>query len=120
MTDKTFPNAHLEGLLAHYNAQGWQHCGLGTCFAISAFNVTNDSGLDTLTVWNMPSIGDMPGFLDTLAEAGITEFLLCDRSSGLMDVLHYLLDRGWQIIGTYERQDRYSPLLGLRMRKAVA
>ena len=119
-TTNTYPNAHLEGLLTHYNAQGWQHCDRGTCSALRAFVWTNELGLDALIVRDMPFSGDLPAFMQTFDEAGITEFTLCEQSTALMEDLHFLMAQGWQIIGTYERQDRHSPLLGLRVRKAVA
>jgi len=120
MTTNTYPNAHLAGLLAHFNAQGWQHCDRGTCSAVRAYVQTNDLGLGTLVVRDMPFPGDLPAFMETLAEAGVTEFLLCEQSTALMENLHFLMAGGWQIIGTYEWQDRLSALLGLRVRKGVA
>jgi hypothetical protein len=117
---KTFFNAYIEERNAYFRAKGWQNCDQGTNAAICAYFQTNERGLDAFAVKDMPASGDMDAFMDCLAEAGIGEFLLCDKSSGLMEALHYLLAQGWQVCGTYEKQDRYSPLLGLRLRKAVA
>ena len=117
MTNNTYPNAYLEGLIARYNTLGWRRCDRGTATAALAYDQTNELGLDVLAVWDMPCTGDMPAFMDTLAGAGITEFLLCDQSSGLMDALHYLLDEGWQVCGVRDNRDEKRPLVGLLMRK---
>jgi len=116
---KTYANPHLAGLAAHYDAHGWQHCDRGTKAALRAYCQATEYGWDALAVRDMPRTADMPDFMDCLADAGLTEFLLCDRSSGLMDALHYLLAEGWQVIGSYDSMDEKKPLLGLRMRKAL-
>ena len=116
---KTYENACLAELTAHYNAHGWQHCDRGTKAALRAYDQTNDYRLGTLAVRDMPCTADMPDFMDCLAAAGIFEFLLCDKSSGLMDALHYLLAEGWQIHGTHENRDERKPLMGLRMWKGA-
>ena len=60
-----------------------------------------------------------PYYRDTFEAAGITEFLLCDNSTGLMESLHYLLGHGWAVGGTCELEASYhTTLLGLRMKKA--
>lgn len=117
MTNKTYANPRLDELTAHYQAHGWEGCNRGTNAALRGYIQTDDIGLGTLVVRDMPCTADMPDFLDCLADAGITEFLLCDRSSGLMDALHYLLSEGWQVCGTYENRGSGAPLLGLRMWK---
>ena len=120
MTNKTYDIPPFDKLTAHYNARGWQHCDRGTLAALRAYIQTNDLGLDILAVRDMPATTDMPDFMNTLAEAGITEFLLCDKSSGLKDALHYLLADGWQVCGASESTDEKAPLLGLLMRKGAA
>ena len=119
MTNKTYASPHLDKLVSHYNAHGWQHCDRGTQALLRGYIQTDDIGLGTLAVRDMPSTADMPDFMDCLADAGLTEFLLCDRSSGLMDALHYLLAEGWQVIGSCDSMDEKRPLLGLLMRKAL-
>ena len=104
---------HLEKLLTHYNSVGWQHCDRGTTAALRSYIQTVELGLHTFVVRSMPFPGDRPLFMETLAEAGVTEFLLCEQSTALMEDLHFLLAEGWQISGPYG----ISPLLGLRMRK---
>ena len=120
MTNKTYANPHLAGLAAHYDAFGWELCGNGKKAALRAYDQTNDYRLGTLAVRDMPCTADMPDFMDCLAAAGVFEFLLCDKSSGLMDALHYLLAEGWQIHGTHENRDERKPLMGLRMWKGAA
>jgi len=119
MNHKTYANPRLDELTAHYNAHGWVGCGQGQKAALRAYEQTNGCRLGTLAVLDMPRTGDMPGFLGCLADAGVTEFLLCDRSSGLMGALHCLLAEGWQIHGTYEDRGSYKSLLGLRMWKGA-
>ena len=118
-TTKTMRNDHLDQLTAHYNANGWQHCDPGTKAVLRAFIIASDYGMNRLMAREMPAAGDMPLFAECLAEAGITEFMLCDRSSGLMETLHFLLADGWEICGTYEKQDRLASVRGLHMRKVV-
>ena len=117
MTNKTYDIPHLDRLTTYYNTCGWQRCDRGTLAALRAYIQTNDLGLDILAVRDMPATTDMPDFVGILAETGITEFLLCDQSSGLMDALHYLLADGWQVCGSSESTDEKAPLLGLLMRK---
>ena len=114
-TTKTISNAHFDKLIAHYEANGWQHCSQGASAALLAYDQSVNLGLGALAVKEMPFLPDMPAFLDCLKEAGIAEFLLCDRSSGLMGVLHCLLANGWQMCGACEMNDRSKPLLGLQM-----
>jgi len=116
---KTYENPRLAELTAHYNANGWQHCDRGTKAALRAYCQAEEYGLDALAVQEMPFPGDMPAFKDCLAQAGVTEFLLCDQSTGLMESLHDLMAEGWYICGAFERNEKFSPLLGLRMRKAL-
>jgi len=116
-TTKTIANAHFDKLIAHYEASGWQHSDRGASAALLAYDQSVNLGLDALAVKEMPFLPDMPAFLDCLEEAGIAEFLLCDRSSGLMVVLHFLLANGWQMCGACEMKDRSKSLLGLQMRK---
>ena len=60
----------------------------------------------------------MGEFMEMVDEAGITEFNLCEKSTGLMATLHYLLNNGWAIVGTYEKEiDRHMTLFGLCMKK---
>jgi hypothetical protein len=62
----------------------------------------------------------MKPFMNLLDDAGITEFNLCEKSSGLMSVLHCLLNGGWTVVGTYEKVvDRYTSFFGLRMKKGA-
>ena len=116
-TTKTIPNAHFDKLIAYYEANGWQHCSQGASAALLAYDQSVNLGLGALAVKEMPFLPDMPAFLDCLKEAGIAEFLLYERSSGLMEVLHCLLANGWQICGVCEMKDRSKSMPGLLMRK---
>ena len=116
---KTYNNPRFEELTAHFNAHGWQHCDRGIKAALRAHCQTTEYGLDALAVREMPFPGDMPAFKECLAEAGVTEFMLCDQSTGLMETLHDLMAEGWCICGTYERDAKFSPLLGLRVKKGA-
>ena len=115
---KSFFNAHLESYLSHCNAHGWRDIERGIKTAITAYVWTNTLGLDTLVVRESPYMDEVRLFLDCLAEAGITEFLLCDlRSHDLMVFLNTLLKNGWQVCEAYENNDPH--LLGLRVRKGA-
>ena len=121
MNATTYTNARFENELAYYDANPAAPCDPAISSAFRAYCQTGEQGLGTFMVKDLPSKQDMGQFMDFVEnEAGVTEFLLCDRSSGLMEGLHYLLATGWQVCGTYEKQDRYRPLLGLRLRKGEA
>ena len=70
-------------------------------------------------VSDMPFMQDMDDFMRTIEAAGITEFLLCDTSTGLMESLHYRMGHGWQITGACEfSTSPHTKRQGLRMKKA--
>ena len=111
-----FTNKYFEELIAHHkenkNAQPLAH------HATRGYLETKEYGLDTLTVSDMPFAQDMDGFIKAVNEAGIREFNLCDKSTGLMACLHYLLGNGWAVVGTYEKEvDRHTAFYGLCMKK---
>ena len=85
---------------------------------VRAYKNTNERGLDTLLVEQAPFPQDFGDFIDILEDNLLPEFLLCDESTGLMNALHELLFRGWQVAGTFEKKvDEFTTLRGLRMKK---
>lgn len=87
--------------------------------AIMSYLNTNDYGISKLTVDDMPFLQDMDGFMEAIEAAGITEFNLCDNSTGLMESLHYLMAHGWLISGTCEVEfSHITTRKGLCMKKA--
>lgn len=115
----SFNNEYFNGLIVKYSGNGQAPESHGMHRAIMAYLRSNDENLSGLMVDDMPFIQDMDDFMGTIEAAGITEFLLCDNSTGLMESLHYLLGHGWAVGGTCELEASYhTTLLGLRMKKA--
>jgi len=115
----SFNNEYFNSLIREYTDKGQRPVSFGMSRAIMAYLDTNDSGVAEFMVGDMPFLQDMDGFMEAVEAAGITEFLLCDTSTGLMGSLHYLMGHGWQIIGTREyAPNPYSKRQGLCMKKA--
>ena len=115
----SFNNEYFNSLIREYTDKGQRPESFGMSRAIMAYLDTNDSGAAEFMVGDMPFRQDMDGFMEAVEAAGITEFLLCDNSTGLMESLHYLLGHGWAVGGTCELEARYhTTLRGLRMKKA--
>lgn len=62
---------------------------------------------------------ELPDFMAAIQAAGITEFIIADASTALMEILNILMNNGWTAAGTYEHDDKYCKVFGLRMRKAA-
>lgn len=115
----SFNNEYFNSLIREYTDKGQRPESFGMSRAIMAYLDTNDSGVAEFMVGDMPFQQDMDGFMEAVEAAGITEFLLCDNSTGLMESLHYLLGHGWIVGGTCEVEDgHFSTRQGLRMKKA--
>ena len=115
----SFNNEYFNSLIREYTDKRQRPESFGMSRAIMAYLDTNDSGVTEFMVGDMPFLQDMDGFMETVEAAGITEFLLCDTSTGLMESLHYLMGHGWQITGACEfSTSPYTKRQGLRMKKA--
>ena len=115
----SFKNEYFNALIEKYTDRKQAPESHGMNRAIRAYLESNDENLSELMVSDMPFMQDMDDFMGTIEAAGITEFLLCDNSTGLMESLHYLLGHGWAVGGTCELEASYhTTLLGLRMKKA--
>ena len=114
-----FNNDHFEGLIAYHTENQTAPVGYAINRAIRAYIETKEKELDTFTVRETPFEQDMGEFMYLIEdEAGIREFNLCETSTGLMGCLHYLLNTGWKVIGTYEKKvDHFTTLRGLQMKK---
>jgi predicted peroxiredoxin len=118
MNNTIFKNAFFEEIIAYYKANKTEKVSFARNRAIYAYRQTKDYELDTYTISETPFSPDMDDFMEMVNEAGITEFNLCEKSSGLMATLHYLLNNGWVVVGTYQQEiDRHMTLYGLRMKK---
>jgi hypothetical protein len=115
----SFINNYFEGQISYYAENQNAPCSSGRGRAHRAYYETNDYELETYTVKEMPFENDMTEFINTIKEAGIKEFNLCDQSTGLMESLHHLLAAGWQVSGVYEKEiNRHNTIKGLCMKKA--
>ena len=115
----SFNNEYFNSLIREYTDKGQRPESFGMSRAIMAYLDTNDSGAAEFMVGDMPFRQDMDGFMEAVEAAGITEFLLCDNSTGLMESLHYLLGHGWAVGGSCELEvSHLTTLRGLRMKKA--
>lgn len=115
----SYRNEYFDGLIEKYTAKKQAPESHGMNRAIIAYLHTNDASLSELMVDDMPFSNDMDDFMGTIEAAGITEFLLCDDSTALMESLHYLFSHGWQVVCTCEVEtSRITTKQGLRMRKA--
>lgn len=115
----SFNNEYFNSLIREYTDKGQRPENFGMSRAIMAYLDTNDSGVAEFMVSDMPFLRDMDGFMGTVEAAGITEFLLCDTSTALMESLHYLMGHGWVVGGTCEVDiSHFATRQGLRMKKA--
>lgn len=115
----SFNNEYFNSLIVKYSEKKQAPESYGMNRAIRAYLESNDENLSGLMVSDMPFLQDMDDFMGTIEAAGITEFLLCDTSTALMETLHYLMGHGWQVTGTHEyAPNPYSKRQGLRMKKA--
>ena len=115
----SFKNEYFNALIEKYTDRKQAPESHGMNRAIRAYLESNDENLSELMVSDMPFMQDMDDFMGTIEAAGITEFLLCDTSTALMETLHYLMGHGWQITGTCELNTTpFTTRQGLRMKKA--
>ena len=115
----SFKNEYLSSLIEEYTDKQKAPESHWMTYAIRAYLTSNDENLSELMVLDMPFMQDMDDFMGTIEAAGITEFLLCDKSTALMENLHYLMGHGWQIAGTCELSTTpFTTRQGLRMKKA--
>lgn len=115
----SFNNEYFNSLVREYTDKRQRPENFGMSRAIMAYLDTNDNGVSEFMVNDMPFLQDMDGFMETVGAAGITEFLLCDTSTALMETLHYLMGHGWAVGGTCEvKVSHFTTRQGLRMKKA--
>ena len=115
----SFNNEYFNSLIREYTDKGQRPESFGMSRAIMAYLDTNDSGAAEFMVGDMPFRQDMDGFMEAVEAAGITEFLLCDNSTGLMESLHYLMGHGWMVGGACEvKVGHIATRQGLRMKRA--
>ena len=115
----SFKNEYFNALIEKYTDRQQAPESHGMNRAIRAYLESNDENLSGLMVSDMPFMQDMDDFMGTIEAAGITEFLLCDNSTALMESLHYLMGHGWMVGGTCEvKTSHFSTRQGLRMKKA--
>lgn len=115
----SFNNEYFNSLIQEYTDKKQRPENFGMSRAIMAYLDTNDSGVAEFMVGDMPFLQDMDGFMGAIEAAGITEFLLCDTSTGLMESLHYLMGHGWAVGGTCEvKTSHITTRQGLRMKRA--
>lgn len=115
----SFKNEYFNALIEKYTDRKQAPESHGMNRAIRAYLESNDGNLSELMVSDMPFMQDMDDFMGTIEAAGITEFLLCDTSTGLMESLHYLMGHGWQVAGACEfSTSPYTKRQGLHMKKA--
>jgi len=123
MSNNVFYNEYIEDIISDITANKTEYAR-GVYEALHAYELTKKHALETLTVEETPFAQNMDVFMKVLDEAGIAEFNLCEKSSGLMATLHCLLDGGWEIVGKYEHEIERDNSLGfghsfhgLRMKK---
>lgn len=115
----SFNNGYFNSLIREYTNKRQRPENFGMSRAIMAYLDTNDSEVTEFMVNDMPFLQDMDGFMEAVEAAGITEFLLCDTSTALMESLHYLMGHGWVVGGACEVKAGHSTARqGLRMKKA--
>lgn len=115
----SFNNEYFNSLIREYTDKGQRPESFGMSRAIMAYLDTNDSGAAEFMVGDMPFRQDMDGFMEAVEAAGITEFLLCDTSTALMESLHYLMGHGWMVGGACEvKVGHIATRQGLRMKRA--
>ena len=79
--EKEFPFPFSRGQMSAYRA--WQN---------STAKESSLGGESILEVNDLPWAKDAHDFVETLKEAGITQFAITDRSTALMELLHVLTD----------------------------
>lgn len=115
----SYQNEYFNALIDKYTNKKQKPQSHGMNHAIVSYLHTNDANLTELYIDDMPFLNDMDDFMSTIETAGITEFLLCDNSTALMESLHYLFAHGWQIAGTCEVDiSLVTTRQGLRMKRA--
>lgn len=116
----SFSNEYFNCLIQKYTERKEAPESFGVNRAVMAYLQTNDNGLSEFMADDLPFLQDMDDFMGAVEAAGITEFLLCDTSTALMESLHYLMSHGWQVAGACEVEvSRYSKKQGLRMKKTA-
>ena len=71
----------------------------GAMKAFNAYENTNYKHANAFLVTDLPWERDIPDFVETLREAGITEIAIADQSTSLMESLHTLAANGCQMTG---------------------
>lgn len=116
---KAFTNDYLDQLITDCRVNN-NPLPTDAQYAFYAYINTRRDNESELIVSDLGFPKDVPGFMRTLALAGINEFILTERSTALMEALNILLNDGWQVTGTWLRETEYEKKLGLRLRKEVA
>ena len=113
---KAFTNDYLDRIISE-NQANETPLPTDTFYAIHAYLNARRNNEAELIVSDLGFAKDVQGFTKTMALAGITEFILTEHSTALMEALNILLDDGWRVTGTWQRKDRFDKKLGLRLRK---
>jgi hypothetical protein len=110
-------NSYLDECIVRYT-NSKETADYITNYALRAYNQTKKFGLEIYMIEETPPVQDMGKLLNLFDKASITEFNLCDKSTGLMDSLCFLLNNGWSVFGTYEKKiDDSTILQGLHIKK---
>lgn len=114
--EPSFSNPHLDGLLASLG--GEKKLEGGDAAACHAYLQSNERGFDRMVVERPPMDNeDFSDMLHTFEAAGITEFVLADASTGLMERLYVLLDAGYKVAEPFiHTVDPYFIIKGLVIR----
>ena len=121
MKNEIYTNAYLQQLTEDCRS-GKRKLEMDERYAFWAYGNTRSNKASEYIVDDLGFPRDVPGFMRTMDRAGITEFILADRSTALMEMLNVLLNGGWQIAGTWEKPNKFDferKEYGLRMRKAA-
>lgn len=116
---KAFTNDYLDQLIANHKAGNIPQ-PIEAEYAMYAYINTRRDNESELIVSDLGFTKDMLRFTKTMALAGITEFILTERSTALMEALNILLNDGWQVAGTWQRETEFEKKMGLRLRKEAA
>lgn len=111
----TYTNKHFDEILKVKPT----HATRGELNALRAYLDCQYCEETEYIVRDMGFAENMLDFLATIQAAGITEFIIADNSTALMEILNILLNNGWAVSGTYEHEYEYSRVYGLRMRKVA-
>ena len=115
---KSFRNTYFDECIARNNLDLRDPASYIINQAIGAYYATNDRGFEVFAVEDMPFSHTMSEFTKVLEKAGIEEFYLFDRSSDGITCLHHLLELGWKVAGTVEKQiNSFTIIYGVVMRK---